>query len=59
MKDRMKNPSKKDIKKSLEAKASALRNQIIQSQIAKPEQLIGCSDKEIEALEKACELTLP
>ena len=53
------NHSEKEIKKSLEARANALRNQIIQSQIAKPEQLIGCSDKEIEALEKACGLALP
>ena len=53
------NYSKKDIKESLEARANALRNQIIQFQIAKPEELIGCSDKEIEALEKACGLILP
>ena len=48
-----------DIKKSVEARATALRNRIIQSKIATPEHLVGCSDEEIEALEKACKLTLP
>ena len=48
-----------DIKKSVEARATALRNRIIQSKIAKSEYLVGCSNEEIEALEKACKLILP
>ena len=47
------------LKKSLEARKNALYKRIIQPQIGKPELIKGCSEQEIEELEKACGLSLP
>lgn len=48
-----------NIENFLDARAKELYDRIIQSQIATLEQIKGCSEQEIEELEKACELSLP
>ena len=51
--------SNNKLKKSLDARANNLYNRIIQSQLATPEQIKGCSEQEIKKLEQTYNLTLP
>jgi hypothetical protein len=46
-------------KKQLVARANELKNRMIDSGIANPEKIKGCSEEEISELEKVCGLSLP
>ena len=53
------NNSNNELKKALDDRASHLYQRIIQSQLAAPEQIEGCSEQEIKKLEQTYELPLP
>lgn len=48
-----------ELKKSLDDRASYLHHRIIQSNLAIPERIKGCSEQEIKKLEQTYNLTLP
>lgn len=53
------NSSRKNIREQLVIRANELKNRMINSGIADPTKIKGCSEEEILVLEKACGLSLP
>ena len=53
------NNSNNELKKSLDDRAKSLYDRIIQSQLATPEQIKGCSETEIAQIEQKYEICLP
>ena len=55
----MMNNFSKNIREQLIKRANKLKNRMVNSRIADPTKIKGCSEEEILVLEKACELSLP